>query len=147
MIRRPPRSTLFPYTTLFRSSRSRCARALADQVGRGECGASERRRVAHLRRERRERGGGGGGLLQRDERKDESEHRHLLRAGKGYAWLPADTLRPRPRPPSSARASPGGTGADGITATRVRCPPPVRSWRRPRRAPPRCASRPRKRTG
>src|SRR3712207_9020862 len=24
MIRRPPRSTLFPYTTLFRSSRSRC---------------------------------------------------------------------------------------------------------------------------
>src|SRR2546422_10108752 len=32
MIRRPPRSTLFPYTTLFRSSRSRsakCARSLA----------------------------------------------------------------------------------------------------------------------
>src|SRR3712207_8755394 len=26
MIRRPPRSTLFPYTTLFRSSRSPCAR-------------------------------------------------------------------------------------------------------------------------
>src|SRR2546426_2350450 len=25
MIRRPPRSTLFPYTTLFRSRRSRCA--------------------------------------------------------------------------------------------------------------------------
>src|SRR5687767_15542865 len=24
MIRRPPRSTLFPYTTLFRSARSRC---------------------------------------------------------------------------------------------------------------------------
>src|SRR5688572_32599243 len=32
MIRRPPRSTLFPYTTLFRSSRpeSRWVRALAD---------------------------------------------------------------------------------------------------------------------
>src|SRR2546430_16547051 len=27
MIRRPPRSTLFPYTTLFRSSRTRAARA------------------------------------------------------------------------------------------------------------------------
>src|SRR6266853_5598811 len=27
MIRRPPRSTLFPYTTLFRSRQSRCARA------------------------------------------------------------------------------------------------------------------------
>src|SRR5256886_17086347 len=25
MIRRPPRSTLFPYTTLFRSTRTRCA--------------------------------------------------------------------------------------------------------------------------
>src|SRR2546426_6115655 len=71
MIRRPPRSTLFPYTTLFRS---------------------------------------------RDERKDGSEHRHLLRAGKGYAWLPADTLRPRPRPPSSARASPGGTRSEEHTS-------------------------------
>src|SRR2546422_3337599 len=30
MIRRPPRSTLFPYTTLFRSVRPRCA-----EVGRG----------------------------------------------------------------------------------------------------------------
>src|SRR5438874_4694057 len=27
MIRRPPRSTLFPYTTLFRSRRIRCARS------------------------------------------------------------------------------------------------------------------------
>src|SRR5256885_3940725 len=26
MIRRPPRSTLFPYTTLFRSGRTRCGR-------------------------------------------------------------------------------------------------------------------------
>src|SRR2546422_6517856 len=26
MIRRPPRSTLFPYTTLFRSRKTRCAR-------------------------------------------------------------------------------------------------------------------------
>src|SRR5437660_8821914 len=33
MIRRPPRSTLFPYTTLFRSSRSSWGRML-----HGECG-------------------------------------------------------------------------------------------------------------
>src|SRR2546430_9235922 len=33
MIRRPPRSTLFPYTTLFRSQRR--------QVGRGACGHHE----------------------------------------------------------------------------------------------------------
>src|SRR3712207_7793387 len=30
MIRRPPRSTLFPYTTLFRSDRARAERAAAD---------------------------------------------------------------------------------------------------------------------
>src|SRR3712207_6871626 len=30
MIRRPPRSTLFPYTTLFRSSASRAARSSAE---------------------------------------------------------------------------------------------------------------------
>src|SRR3712207_8067715 len=32
MIRRPPRSTLFPYTTLFRSNRSRRLRVLASLV-------------------------------------------------------------------------------------------------------------------
>src|SRR2546422_5066249 len=35
MIRRPPRSTLFPYTTLFRSSPSRNANPLASQGARG----------------------------------------------------------------------------------------------------------------
>src|SRR2546422_7825563 len=40
MIRRPPRSTLFPYTTLFRSGRSRLrgARVLRGQPGRLEAG-------------------------------------------------------------------------------------------------------------
>src|SRR3954467_6827217 len=37
MIRRPPRSTLFPYTTLFRSSRS------SPQVGQGQVRLSTRR--------------------------------------------------------------------------------------------------------
>src|SRR6266705_5347114 len=37
MIRRPPRSTLFPYTTLFRSARSRgpCRRPAAHRPARG----------------------------------------------------------------------------------------------------------------
>src|SRR2546430_7562068 len=35
MIRRPPRSTLFPYTTLFRSASSRC---LVGESGRRLCG-------------------------------------------------------------------------------------------------------------
>src|SRR5256885_10990253 len=40
MIRRPPRSTLFPYTTLFRSSR--CARSLALQPGGPSRGSDSR---------------------------------------------------------------------------------------------------------
>src|SRR5207245_9543671 len=35
MTRRPPRSTLFPYTTLFRSRRRRCARRGADRLPSG----------------------------------------------------------------------------------------------------------------
>src|SRR6478672_13174773 len=47
MIRRPPRSTLFPYTTLFRSWHSASANALRD---RRPCGASTRTRPPGLRR-------------------------------------------------------------------------------------------------
>src|SRR2546429_9639444 len=36
MIRRPPRSTLFPYTTLFRSGRGRVWRAVSHDRGRGQ---------------------------------------------------------------------------------------------------------------
>src|SRR2546429_3423041 len=43
MIRRPPRSTLFPYTTLFRSSELRPIHA------RGSCEQSERSRVCGRR--------------------------------------------------------------------------------------------------
>src|SRR3712207_7561959 len=41
MIRRPPRSTLFPYTTLFRSRQSRPGRRVGDARG------AERAEVAH----------------------------------------------------------------------------------------------------
>src|SRR5260370_26150603 len=49
MIRRPPRSTLFPYTTLFRS---RCRPDGAAAAAAGAAGAVERRppRVGHVRR-------------------------------------------------------------------------------------------------
>src|SRR3712207_8723056 len=40
MIRRPPRSTLFPYTTLFRSSRERLEARNAAQVGDHRFGGS-----------------------------------------------------------------------------------------------------------
>src|SRR5687767_15282568 len=64
MIRRPPRSTLFPYTTLFRSRRQSCfsaSRAARCQPRRGEDAdgfsdtiAVQSRRVALLRHSRSE---------------------------------------------------------------------------------------------
>src|SRR3712207_8442849 len=53
MIRRPPRSTLFPYTTLFRSHRVEV---------RHEPGLGRERRVAALDRVRPERAAAGAGL-------------------------------------------------------------------------------------
>src|SRR3712207_7468046 len=52
MIRRPPRSTLFPYTTLFRSGalaarRARRAAARDDAGAGGGGGAAQRVRVGH----------------------------------------------------------------------------------------------------
>src|ERR1039457_1312751 len=47
MIRRPPRSTLFPYTTLFRSRRSQGAPAQGDDLNRNPSGASISRSVEH----------------------------------------------------------------------------------------------------
>src|SRR2546427_1514498 len=57
MIRRPPRSTLFPYTTLFRSGRGkpagRCA-AWPDQAGEeGEAAGRRRHRAARDRKSTR----------------------------------------------------------------------------------------------
>src|SRR3712207_7498153 len=56
MIRRPPRSTLFPYTTLFRSERARAARR------RGRAACLRLRAAAHpdWRRVGRQRPAGGG---------------------------------------------------------------------------------------
>src|SRR3712207_8631303 len=41
MMRRPPRSTLFPYTTLFRSVQQLDARGLGEHLARGMRGAVE----------------------------------------------------------------------------------------------------------
>src|SRR5207302_2403353 len=42
MIRRPPRSTLFPYTTLFRSSTAEADRGIAPTARNGRGGSPER---------------------------------------------------------------------------------------------------------
>src|SRR2546427_9606776 len=62
MIRRPPRSTLFPYTTLFRSPRRPAARR--DRPGEGDDRSVRRSGAgpaAAVRVERRGRGRGGSG--------------------------------------------------------------------------------------
>src|SRR2546422_395915 len=55
MIRRPPRSTLFPYTTLFRSQRERRGDVhdddLDERVARDYGGLQRRRQLHHLRSE------------------------------------------------------------------------------------------------
>src|SRR5256885_7136996 len=43
MIRRPPRSTLFPYPTLFRSERSSCASAETGAIAASETTSAQRR--------------------------------------------------------------------------------------------------------
>src|SRR3712207_8838512 len=43
MIRRPPRSTLFPYTTLFRSTPGSDPRAAHRRAEQGKCGEGARR--------------------------------------------------------------------------------------------------------
>src|SRR2546430_10811898 len=53
MIRRPPRSTLFPYTTLFRSERDRLVQLRDQRHLRAPCQGSARHvREPHLRRAR-----------------------------------------------------------------------------------------------
>src|SRR5256885_6216188 len=79
MIRRPPRSTLFPYTTLFRSR----LRAGAEAVRRGRRGAPDAAGRAGGAAPVRRAGGGGGG------------------PGVGGAGLPADADRKSTRLNSS----------------------------------------------
>src|SRR2546422_8585491 len=73
MIRRPPRSTLFPYTTLFRSEVPRPAGA----VGRGRGRAPPRPRARGLRGDRAR---GAGRLLRPQDRLRSEEHTSELQS-------------------------------------------------------------------
>src|SRR2546430_7686052 len=55
MIRRPPRSTLFPYTTLFRSARLRGDTRLRRARAQAPCGGRATRRALRLHGELRRR--------------------------------------------------------------------------------------------
>src|SRR3712207_7981325 len=56
MIRRPPRSTLFPYTTLFRSGRRQALQISAELRARGPVHTDDRRRRQRERRGYRPQG-------------------------------------------------------------------------------------------
>src|SRR2546422_6611941 len=81
MIRRPPRSTLFPYTTLFRS-----LRAGGNADGRAQIDAFDRQAVAAIRRaqavadlRRRRHGVAGGNDARSEEHTSELQSRlHLV---------------------------------------------------------------------
>src|SRR3712207_7461917 len=81
MIRRPPRSTLFPYTTLFRSAGQLAARLLAAAggPGGGPVRAGRPRRVHRRAGERVPVGGGAGraGLRDRKSTRLNSSHANI----------------------------------------------------------------------
>src|SRR3712207_7507977 len=100
MIRRPPRSTLFPYTTLFRSARGGDP-LRRPRAGRGGAAARHRDGPGDLRPRRRLRGGaerrGGGG--------GERAGRRSTRLNSSHANLSAARLcleKKKPTAPSRA---------------------------------------------
>src|SRR2546429_8555651 len=109
MIRRPPRSTLFPYTTLFRSNGARgWSGGAGGEGGKGkgdECGARVRRAAVV-------EGAGGSGrpLAQRA-----TSARAGGRAGSAVRAPPAPgaELPGRARAVRPARAAPGATRGGG----------------------------------
>src|SRR3712207_8710924 len=86
MIRRPPRSTLFPYTTLFRSERlQRDQRLVVVEADHPVIGLPRvlveqgvgRTGVRHLHPERAQRGGGGVDQLDRKSTRLNSSHANI----------------------------------------------------------------------
>src|SRR2546430_4730264 len=122
MIRRPPRSTLFPYTTLFRSRGRRRERAPAG----GERRARWRPRVQPPRRgggNRRLRAAAPHALAGCPGSRRARRSAHAVRRGAGRRAIPA-RLRPAPpdvagrwRPPDARGVR---TASDGRTARRAR---------------------------
>src|SRR3712207_8645776 len=101
MIRRPPRSTLFPYTTLFRSRRERgLGRALVDGGGEPDRGHLQRHggvggRRGGGRSGRRRRGGLLGLLGRGEERKStrlNSRHANISYAGFCFKKKKTNTI-------------------------------------------------------
>src|SRR2546430_15831855 len=122
MIRRPPRSTLFPYTTLFRSP--------ARTLGAGERPTDRCERGSRLRRPLR-----GNRLLVRDappvprrsahlSRRGGGRHRHQRRRRRRAAPRAGKRNGPPPPPAPTAPPPPGGGGAWRTAPTKPQPPNP-----------------------
>src|SRR2546430_3327323 len=114
MIRRPPRSTLFPYTTLFRSAnrfRGRARRGIpaAQEEGTRRRARGDRARPASRRRTVRAVGGKGGRCA--------APPSAAGRGGKARA-----AGRRIPAPPAQSQGLPGGGARFGEEALRARLP-------------------------
>src|SRR2546426_1959732 len=75
MIRRPPRSTLFPYTTLFRSRRRSGGRGHGRRAAAARSGRARRTRAPG---QRAFRGGGAGGDRPADRKSTRLNSSHLV---------------------------------------------------------------------
>src|SRR2546425_8123596 len=98
MIRRPPRSTLFPYTTLFRSH--------LDRVYHRGCGARIRRRVPRPGRHSECRG------TQNDAQVRSEEHTSELQS---LAYLVCRLLLEKKKTRATNRAASAGHGTTRLT--------------------------------
>src|SRR3712207_7061478 len=132
MIRRPPRSTLFPYTTLFRSSGSSAATAASSPTRtsrrpsrRRSAGAADRRGKAPVRRRRRQVDGFCGTVIRSEEHTSELQSRQYLVCrlllAKKKILLPLVIAASRGGAPRCDRLR--RDGLDGASA-RVGGPPP-----------------------
>src|SRR5256886_11126262 len=98
MIRRPPRSTLFPYTTLFRSGCGERRRQVANARVVAEIGGRARQRPGEVLKRR---------LVEHDGRTREprAQRRHSPRGG-GPLGKPENQRAPPPQPPQGRGGSP-----------------------------------------
>src|SRR2546429_973465 len=87
MIRRPPRSTLFPYTTLFRSGRARLGRGRRGRRGRLGRSGLGRGRLALGDRPGRRRSGLSRSSLSRSSRSRSSLDRKSTRLNSSHGYI------------------------------------------------------------
>src|SRR3712207_3970957 len=110
MIRRPPRSTLFPYTTLFRSAAAGADRVAVDAARRDPRAPAPLDAVVepdHHRTIRRE----GGDQQQQEPMRQPREHQCPWLSTRWYTAKPAASPRPMTRSAAATVRRPGASRA------------------------------------